>query len=133
MLHDMLGRGTVPVFTRLDAERDDTSAVAYGRFQDLTDNRGIGSMVRQAIYRSGQDVGGATGAQLDRIERSVRIWSAQELGWIDPKADKSAGASQLQGMSQGPARSDRKSTRLNHSPQHGQRLHSASAKKKKDN
>src|SRR3546814_9558895 len=68
----MLGRGTVPVFTRLDSERDDTSAVAYGRFQDLTDNRGIGSMVRQAIYRSGQDVGGATGAQLDRIERSVR-------------------------------------------------------------
>src|SRR3546814_19735743 len=66
MLHDMLGRGTVPVFTRLDSERDDTSAVAYGRFQDLTDNRGIGSMVRQAIYRSGQDVGGATGAQLDR-------------------------------------------------------------------
>src|SRR3546814_6021660 len=90
MLHDMLGRGTVPVFTRLDSERDDTSAVAYGRFQDLTDNRGIGSMVRQAIYRSGQDVGGATGAQLDRIERSVRIGSAQELGWIDRKADKSA-------------------------------------------
>src|SRR3546814_16387725 len=102
MLHDMLGRGTVPVFTRLDAERDDTSAVAYGRFQDLTDNRGIGSMVRQAIYRSGQDVGGATGAQLDRIERSVRIGSAQELGWIDRKADKSAGASQLPGLSHGP-------------------------------
>src|SRR3546814_8857639 len=87
-----------------DLERDDTSAVAYGRFQDLTDNRGIGSMVRQAIYRSGQDVGGATGAQLDRIERSVRIGSAQELGWIDRKADKSAGASQLQGLSHGPAR-----------------------------
>src|SRR3546814_14206987 len=61
-------------------------------------------MVRQAIYRSGQDVGGATGAQLDRIERSVRIGSAQELGWIDRKADKSAGASQLQGLSHGPAR-----------------------------
>src|SRR3546814_19810201 len=63
MLHDMLGRGTVPVFTRLDSERDDTSAVAYGRFQDLTDNRGLGSMVRLAIYSSGPDVGGATGAQ----------------------------------------------------------------------
>src|SRR3546814_19045415 len=87
MLHDMLGRGTVPVFTRLDSERDDTSAVAYGRFQDLTDNRGIGSMVRQAIYRSGQDAGGATGAQLARIERSVRIGRAHELGWIDRKAE----------------------------------------------
>src|SRR3546814_14805961 len=42
MLHDMLGRGTVPVFTRLDSERDDTSAVAYGRLQDPTDNLGIG-------------------------------------------------------------------------------------------
>src|SRR3546814_3842879 len=104
MLHDMLGRGTVPVFTRLDSERDDTSAVAYGRFQDLTDNRGIGSMVRQAIYRSGQDVGGATGAQLDRIERSVRIGSAQELGWIDRDRKSTSGARQVQGLSPGPAR-----------------------------
>src|SRR3546814_19334108 len=87
-----------------DLERDDTSAVAYGRFQDLTDNRGIGSMVRQAIYRSGQDVGGAPGAKLDRIERSVRIGSAQELGWIDRQADKTAGARQVQGLSPGPAR-----------------------------
>jgi hypothetical protein len=104
MLDDMLGRGTVPVFTRLASERDDTQAVAYGRFHDLTDNRGIGSMVRQAIYRSGQDVGGATGAQLERINRSIRIGGDQERGWIDRKADRSAGASQLQELSHGPAR-----------------------------
>src|SRR3546814_13781035 len=51
MLHDMLGRGTVPVFTRLDSERDDTSAVAYGRCHDLTDNSGLDSMVRSEERR----------------------------------------------------------------------------------
>lgn len=102
ILDDMLGRGTAPIFTKLAVERQDTEAVAAGRFADLTDDRGIGSMVRQAIYRSGRDVPNDTGRQLDRLDREIRIGASQDLGWIERKADKSVGANQLKSLSHGP-------------------------------
>lgn len=106
ILGDMLGRGSVPIFTTLKSERNDTQAVAAGRFHDLTDDRGIGSMVRQALYRSGQDVSGETGEELERLHKSIRIGSTQNVGWIDVKAQagsKAVGASRLHGLSHGPA------------------------------
>lgn len=103
ILYDLLGRDTVPVFTRLEAERDETASVAAGRFERLTDARGMGSIVRQAIYRSGRDVDGEVGLKLEKLDRAIRIGSAQEQGWIDMKADKAAGAAKLKGLSQGPS------------------------------
>ena len=54
-------------------------------------------------YRSGRDVDGEVGLKLEKLDRSIRIGSTQEQGWIDMKADKAAGAAKLKGLSQGPS------------------------------
>ncbi|QAY80360.1 hypothetical protein [Sphingosinicella sp. BN140058] len=100
----MLGRGNYPVFTRLPYERADTLAVSKGQFQDLTDDRGIGSMVRTALHRSGRDLTGAIGQQFARLEATIKVKQDRDGGWLDRKAGVHRGAEQVRSLSKGPQR-----------------------------
>lgn len=83
ILGEMLGRGSYPVFTKLPVEREDTKAVAQGRFHDLTDDRGIGSSIRSAIYRSGRVLNGPVANDLARLAKAHTVSDHRSPGWIE--------------------------------------------------
>lgn len=104
ILEDIVGKGGYPVFTKLESEKKDTLAIAQGRFSDLTDERGLGSAVYLAIHRSGRDVRGDTGAQLDRLAKANPVGKEQDKSWVkkEPR-DKSKGREALKKLTRGPA------------------------------
>ncbi len=104
ILDDIVGKGGYPIFTKLEAEKRDTMAVAQGRFSDLTDERGIGSSVYLAIHRSGRDVRGNTGEQLDRLLKANPVGKEPDKSWVKsgPK-NRDAAREALKKLARGPA------------------------------
>ncbi|AXK43957.1 hypothetical protein [Erythrobacter aureus] len=104
ILEDVVGKGGYPIFTKLESEKQDTLAVAQGRFSDLTDKRGMGSAVYLAIHRSGRTVRGDTGEQLDRLAKANRVGKEPDKSWVKKSnANRDKARAAIRKLTRGPA------------------------------
>ena len=91
MLEELVGRGSYPVFTKLPVEKLDTKAVAQGRFHDLSDERGIGSAVQTAMFRSGRVLEGDIAKDIDRLLKAHPVSKERTPGWIESRDEPAKG------------------------------------------
>lgn len=110
MLEKILGRGEVPGFTTMQREREETEAIARGRYAELTDRSGLGSAVKGTLHRSGRYAGAEVEDALERIFAANPIGRANDRGWIDRNANRLeanrhggvAGVARMQSLARGP-------------------------------
>lgn len=104
ILEDVVGKGGYPVFTKLESEKQNTLAVAQGRFSDLTDERGMGSAVYLAVHRSGRTVRGDTGDQLDRLVKVNRVGKEPDKSWVKrPEGNRDKARAAIRKLTRGPS------------------------------
>jgi hypothetical protein len=102
IITDIVGKGSVPTFTRAGAERSDTENASSGHFERIGDDRGVASAIRIAFHRGGRELDGEIASRLKALVRENPAGKAQDKHWVEEKANRLDGASKLRGLTRGP-------------------------------